>query len=176
MSIYDKYTSFKKLVGKLGLWVGAAGSEIRVASATGQLYHKGVALTPEAADINMIDGLTTTAAIINKIAAHNTITAVDGTEGNKACVTNGVSAITGGEGIADLTLAAPSAGDQATIRLDTLTSGSVVITCAEGVTVDGANDILTLDSAGEAIVLAYKSATEWQIVLNVGAVALSASE
>ena len=118
-----------------------------------------------------------TAAAINKIASWNTVTALNGTAGKKACVTNGVSSITGGaDGIADMTLAAPSAGDQATIRIDSLTDGkTVVVTCAAGVTVDGTNDIMTFDAAGESIVLAYKSATQWQIVLNVGGVALSKS-
>jgi hypothetical protein len=115
------------------------------------------------------------AEAINKIADWNTVTVLDGGEGKKACVTNGVSAIEGGTGIADMTLAAPSPGDRATIRIDSITSGDVVVTCEAGVTVDGENDIMTFDAAGETIVLAYKSATQWQIVMNIGGVALSAS-
>jgi uncharacterized protein with ACT and thioredoxin-like domain len=123
-----------------------------------------------------IDGeaIELSAESINKIAGWNTVTALDGSEGQKACVTNGVTAITGGEGIADMTLAAPSPGDRATIRINTITSGSVVVTCATGVTLDGTNKKATFDAAGEALVLAYKSPTQWQIVLNIGGVALSA--
>lgn len=115
------------------------------------------------------------ASAINKIAGWNTVTVLDGTAGKKACVTNGVSSITGGaNGIADMTLAAPSPGDQATIRLDSITdTKTVIVTCAAGVTVDGTNDVMTFDAAGESIVLAYKSATQWQIALNIGGVALS---
>jgi hypothetical protein len=117
--------------------------------------------------------VTLSASAINKIADWNTVTALNGSAGKKACVTNGVSAIAGGTGIADMTLAAPSPGDQATIRLDSITSGTVVVTCAAGVTFDGTNEIATFDAAGETLVLAYKSATEWQVVMNIGAVALS---
>lgn len=124
-----------------------------------------------------IDGesVALSADAINKIADWNTVTALDGTAGKKACVTNGVSSITGGaNGIADMTLAAPSPGDQATIRLDSITdTKTVVVTCATGVTFDGTNDIATFDAAGETLVLAYKSATQWQIVLNIGGVVLS---
>jgi hypothetical protein len=124
-----------------------------------------------------IDGeaIELSAESINKIAGWNTVTTLNGSAGQKACVTNGVTAITGGEGIADMTLAAPSPGDKATIRLDSITdTKTVVVTCATGVTLDGTNKKATFDAAGEALVLAYKSPTQWQIVLNIGGVALSA--
>jgi hypothetical protein len=117
--------------------------------------------------------ITATVAQINKIYSRFTVTALDGSEGQKACSTNGVSSIAGGTGIADMTLAAPSDGDVATIRIDAITSGTVVVTCAAGVTFDGTNNTATFDAADESLVLAYKSATEWQVVLNIGSVALS---
>ena len=172
-------TNFKNGLKVAGSWLCDASKYI---------YQVGVKVTSTAAELNKLDGVNSTTAelnllylqtvagtTLNKMAAKNTVTAVAGGEGDKACVTNGVSAIAGATGLADLTLAAPSLGDEATIRIDTLSSGSVVVTCATGVTVDGTNDIMTFDAAGEAIVLAYKSATEWQIVLNIGAVALSQS-
>lgn len=122
--------------------------------------------------------MTSTATQLNamgKLIAQNTVTALDGTTGKKACVTNGVSAITGGTGIADMTLAAPTYGDKATIRINTLSSGSVVVTCASGVTLDGTNKIATFDAANETLVLAYKAANTWQVVMNIGAVSLAAS-
>jgi hypothetical protein len=118
--------------------------------------------------------LTATPTQLNKLVAAFTVTALDGSAGKKACVTNGVSAITGGTGIADMTLAAPSVGDLAIIRINSLSSGSVVVTTAAGVTFDGTNNTATFDAANESLVLAYKSATQWQIVLNVGGTALSA--
>ena len=131
--------------------------------------------TATAAEISLVcDNNTTSAAVINKIAARNTVTLLDGETGKTACVTNGVSAIT--KNTSAMTLAAPTVGDQATIRIDALESGSVVVTCAEDVTVDGTNNKMTFDAAGEAIVLAYKSPTEWQVVLNIGGVALSQTE
>lgn len=136
-------------------------NDIIVADGEGSLHQKGTKLTA-------------TAAQINKIYSRFTVTALDGSTGKKACVTNGVSSIAGGTGIADMTLAAPTDGDVATIRIDAITSGTVVVTCAAGVTVDGTNSILTFNGAGDCLVLAYKSATQWQIVQNIGAVALSA--
>lgn len=91
-----------------------------------------------------------------------------------ALATSGINLITGGTGIADFTLAAPVPGDRCEIRIDSLSSGDVVVTTAAGVTFDGSNNTATLNAAAEALVLAYKSATEWQVVENVGAVALSA--
>lgn len=117
--------------------------------------------------------VTATATELNKINSHYAVTALDGSTGKKACLTDGVSAIAGGTGIADMTLAAPSVGDLATIRIDSISSGSVVVTCAEGVTLNGTNDVATFDAAGETLVLAYKAANTWQVVMNIGAVALS---
>ena len=120
--------------------------------------------------------VTATAAQLNASAAledNNTLLETDGT--TKACLVNGVTLVTGGTGIADLTLAAPTANARSVIRIASLSSGSVVVTCASGVTVDGTNDVMTFDAADEKIELMYKSATEWAIVENDGAVALSQS-
>ena len=94
---------------------------------------------------------------------------------NGAIVTSGIALITGGDGLAGLTLAAPTPGCRCEIRVDSITSGTVVVTCAAEVTLDGTNDIATFDDVAEALVLGYKSATQWQIVQNVGSVALSAT-
>ena len=129
----------------------------------GALKIAGVAVTASAAQINASGAL----------EDNNTLLETEGT--TKACLVNGVTLIAGGTGIADMTLAAPVANARAIIRIASLSSGSVVVTCAEGVTVDGANDIMTFDAAEETIELVYKSATEWAIVRNDGGVALSAS-
>lgn len=123
---------------------------------------------------------TTAVAAINEVngkavAAYNNngLLETNGTE--KGCLVNGITLIAGGAGIENLTLAAPTAGARAVIRLVSIDSNSVIVTCANGVTVDGENDIMTFDAANEMIDLVYKSATEWAIVQNVGGVGLSAT-
>jgi len=113
-------------------------------------------------------------AILEKLTGL-TVAALDGSAGKKACLTNGLSVITGGTGIADMTLAAPSPGDVAIIRIDTLTSGSVVVTGGASVKLSGTNVKATFDAAGEALVLIYKAANTWEVALNIGGVVLAAS-
>ena len=113
-------------------------------------------------------------AILGKLTGL-TVAALDGSPGKKACLTNGLSVITGGTGIADMTFAAPSPGDVAIIRIDTLTSGSVVVTGGASVKLSGTNVKATFDAAGEALVLVYKAANTWEVALNIGGVVLAAS-
>ena len=67
--------------------------------------------------------------------------------GKKACQVNGVTIVTGGTGIDDLTLAAPTPGAVAIIRIASLTPGTVVVTTAAGVTLDGTNNTPHLNAA-----------------------------
>lgn len=90
-----------------------------------------------------------------------------------AIATSGIALITGGTGISGLTLGAPSVGARCEIRIDTLSSGSVVVTTESGITFDGTNNTATFDAVAEALTLVYKSATEWEVVENEGSVALS---
>lgn len=94
----------------------------------------------------------------------------DGTD--KKCLTNGVTLITGGaNGIADMTLAAPSPGHRAVIRLVSITdTKTVVVTSAAKV--DGTNNTMTFNAAEDMIALVYKDANNWAIELN-NSVALS---
>lgn len=89
----------------------------------------------------------------------------------KACATQGLNIIAGGTGIADITIGLPSPGARCVIRIGSLSSGSVVVTCSG--TFDGTNNTATFDAANEALVLVYDSATAWAIEANIGAVALS---
>jgi hypothetical protein len=91
---------------------------------------------------------------------------------DKTCLTNGLTLIAGGTGIADITIGTPQPGHRAVIRIASLTSGSVVVTCAG--TFDGTNNTATFDAAGEALSLVYNDSDSWAIELNVGGVALSA--
>lgn len=96
-----------------------------------------------------------------------------GATGQKDCLTNGLTLITGGTGIADMALAAPSPGEVAIIRLVSLTSGSVVVTAAEGVTLDGTNNTATFDAAEETLILVYANENTWAVALNAGSITLS---
>lgn len=111
-------------------------------------------------------------AILGKLTGI-TVAALDGSTGKKACLTNGLSVITGGTGIADMTLAAPSPGDVAIIRIGSLSSGSVVVTGGSNVKLSGTNVKATFDAADEALVLVYKAANTWEVALNVGGVVLA---
>lgn len=100
--------------------------------------------------------------------------ATSGTAGNKECLSNGVTVITGGTGIADMTIPAPSPGYEATIRINTISSGTVVVATPTGVTFDGTNNRATLDAANEAITLVWVSPTSWGVKFNIGGVVFSA--
>lgn len=113
-------------------------------------------------------------AILGKLTGL-TVAALDGSTGKTACLTNGLSVITGGAGIAGMTLAAPSPGDVAIIRIDSLASGSVIVTGGTNVKLSGNNIKATFDAAGEALVLIYKAANTWEVALNIGGVVLAAS-
>lgn len=104
--------------------------------------------------------------------ASDFVKTTDGTD--KKCLTNGLTIIAGGTGIAGMTIGAPHPGHRAVIRLASITSGSVVVTAAAGITLDGTNNTATFDAAGEAITLVYNGSTAWAVELNVGGVALSA--
>ena len=94
----------------------------------------------------------------------------DGTD--KRCLTNGVTIIAGGAGINDMTIGAPSPGHRAVIRLASITSGSVVVTCEPGITFDGTNNTATFNAAEDVITLVYNTPTAWAVESNVS-VALS---
>lgn len=140
----------------------------------GKLFIDEVAVTPSAAELNKLKSSTFTAAQLEGfIKSLATITALDGSAGKKAIPINGIAQIAGGTGIADMTLAAPSPGSLVVIRIASITSGTVVVTTAAGVTFNGTNNTATFNAADDTLILVYKSATEWSIVLNAGAVVFS---
>jgi hypothetical protein len=101
------------------------------------------------------------------VKAVNAVTAA-----NKVCITNGLNLIAGGTGFADVTIGTPSPGHRAVIRVDSITSGDVVVTCVGG-TFDGTNDTATLDAANESLEIEFYEPDEWAVVKNIGGVALS---
>jgi hypothetical protein len=76
--------------------------------------------------------------------------------------------------IIEATLPAPVAGDELFI-VDGSASGTAAhtVTVPGGVTLDGTNDVATLNAPGEALHLIALSATRWFILENIGSVALS---
>lgn len=92
---------------------------------------------------------------------------------NGAINPKGVALITGGTGLSGLTLRAPKPDEQITIRVNTLTSGTVVLTAATGVTLNGTNNTATFDAIGDELILAYSAENTWKILKNTGAVALT---
>jgi len=74
------------------------------------------------------------------------------------------------------TLATPTAGDELYIINSSATGTAAhTVTCAEGVTFDGTNDVATFDFLGEALHLIAISATRWFILENIGTIVLSES-
>ena len=88
-------------------------------------------------------------------------------------MTNGLTLITGGTGIADMTLAAPGPGHRAVIRIVSITPGTVVVTTPAGVTLDGTNNTATFNAVDDTLILVENDAKNWAIELNAGAVVLS---
>jgi len=111
-------------------------------------------------------------AILGKLTGI-AVAALDGSDGKKACLTNGLSVIAGGTGITDMTLAAPSPGDVAIIRIGSRTSGNVVVTGGSNVKLSGTNVKATFDAVDEALVLVYKAVNTWEVALNIGGVVLA---
>ena len=61
-----EYSHIGKPSGEEGLFVGATGSEVQVASSTGQLYQSGTAVTASAAELNLIDTSVAGTAVASK--------------------------------------------------------------------------------------------------------------
>lgn len=90
-----------------------------------------------------------------------------GAAGAKACLTNGLTVIAGGTGIADMTLAAPSPGCSATIRIGSISSGDVVVTAAAGTTLNGTNTIATFNAVEDTLTLVYDGPNTWAVKTNI---------
>ncbi len=122
----------------------------------GALYQGGTKITSNA---NVLNGMAAE-------YANRALTTLNGSAGQKACNVNGLTVITGGTGIADMTLAAPTEGARAIIRIGSLSSGNVVVTCAAGVTFNGTNNTATFNAAEDALALRYKAANTWEVEWN----------
>jgi hypothetical protein len=89
---------------------------------------------------------------------------------DKVCLTNGLTLIAGGTGIADITIKAPSPGHKATIRIISISSGDVVVSTPAGVTFDGTNNTATFNAVEDSLELVYNSSTSWAIKRNTSVV------
>ena len=113
-------------------------------------------------------------AILAKLTGLEVL-ALDGSTGKTACSTNGLTVITGGSGIAGMTIGAPSPGSVAIIRIGSISSGVVVVTGGTGVKLSGTNVKATFNAAEDTLILVYKAANTWEVALNVGSVVLAES-
>lgn len=132
------------------------------------------ASSDEATILNAIqDEIIANRALIDTRIANEGVSTIDGSTGQTACRVNGLTVVTGGNGLSTLTLAAPTEAARATIRVASLATGTVVVTGATGTTLNGTNTIATFDAANESLSLIYKAANTWEVEHNIGAVALS---
>ena len=98
------------------------------------------------------------------------VKAVDSSD--KVLITNGLNLVTGGTGIADLSLPAPSPGHRCVIRVVQRTSGDIDVDAATGTTIDGTNASARFDAVDESLTLVYKDHNEWAIEMNQGSVTI----
>lgn len=98
------------------------------------------------------------------------------TETGAITLTSGVVLLNHIDTAIEATLAAPTAGDELYI-INNAASGTAAhtVTCADGVTFDGTNDVATLDAPGKALHLIAISATRWFVLENIGTIVLSES-
>lgn len=143
----------------LGFKVGEQGAEKTLFDKDGNAYIGGIKIYTDAAELQaLIDSLTT-------------VTAVSSTQ--KACAVKGLNVVTGGTGLADATLAAPSPGAICIIRIGSLSNGSVVVTGGANVKLSGTKVKATFDAVDEALILMYKAANTWEVIANIGGVVLA---
>lgn len=151
------------------LYLGTAGAYTTTKNTTlGQLNQEvGYVLSTDAVAIDLTKDTKGTVNVAGNFDVFEVSTA-------GALSTAGISLVTTGAGDLALTLGTPKAGTQVRIKLVVDGGGNAVVTTEAGVTFDGTNNQATFADALDELVLGYKSATEWIIIENVGAVALAA--
>lgn len=159
------YTHFDAPVGVSGIWVGDNGSEVQVNSAAGGLMQGGVAVTSSAVELNILTGVTATAAEINGVdVSANTQTilaagAVTGTVAKLALV-----------GAGAVTLAAPAATMTGRVMVIEMTVDNGDVTLALTNVAGGtAANTCTWSAVGQALVL-VAGLTKWCVVSEAGVV------
>lgn len=114
--------------------------------------------------------MSTLTAFIPKERYHHVLTVTGETS-----ITNGILELNHASTVITTTLPAPQVGDQLTI-IDTSASGTAahVVSAGSGRTFNvTGNNTATLNAPGEALHLIALSSTRWEIIANVGSVALS---
>lgn len=150
------------------LYLGTAGAYTTVENTTlGQLNQEvGYVLSTDAVAIDLTKDTEGTVNVAGNFDVFEVSTA-------GALSTAGISLVATGTGDLALTLGTPKAGTQVRIKLVVDGGGNAVVTTEAGITFDGTNNQATFADALDELVLGYKSATEWIIIENVGAVALA---
>lgn len=161
---------------ELGYKVGADGAELTLADSDGHLYQGGTEITASAAELNIMDGVTKTAAQINQNTQNlETIAASASSSSATALLGYGVSVISSTLGAAGYyALAAPVAGATKTLYCSSgSTTNTVVVYAGSAVTFDGTNHNATFNAEADLLDLVGLSATRWLVKTNGGSVALS---
>lgn len=169
------YTHIDKPVGKEGVFVGAKGAEVQVASSTGALYQSGTAITATAAELNKLSGVTKTTTQINQgTDSYEAVAGSTNSAAGSALVGYGISAISSTNGAKYYDLAAPVAGQCKTLICTAGSStNTVTVNAGSGITFDGTNYLATFNAADDVLDLVGISDTRWFIKTNGGSVALA---
>ena len=84
-----------------------------------------------------------------------------------------VASIDSSGGARSLTLADPGAAGIYQVLIATTVGNDITITCATAGALDGTNEIITMDTQNQALILLSISSTRWTIIKNEGSVVLS---
>ena len=164
----DEGTFTEAQIGNL-VYLGDAGAYTLVATSTiGETLQK-VGKVYSKASVQIDLGIDPQGEILVASNFDVVEVSVDG-----VLATSGIALVTTGASVdVAMTLGAPTKGTQVRVKLVVDGTKNLVITTGSGITFDGTHTIATLDTVLDELVMGYKSATEWIIVENIGAVALS---
>jgi hypothetical protein len=172
------YTHHDKVSGVNGLAVGAKGSEIVVAGATGSLYQNGDVITATAAEINAIaggglsaaelgilDGATVTTAELNTLDASANVESILAAGAVSVTITNSTLDLVGAGAV---TLAVPGAAMLGRIKVIEMTTdnGDVTLSLAN-VTGGSAATTCTWSAVDQALVL-VGGTNKWHVIAESG--------
>lgn len=158
-------THFNKVSGVNGVYVGANDAEIQIASAAGAPLVAGVAVTSSAAELNILTGVTATAAELNKSDVSAQLETIVGAGAVSVVLKNTNLALVGAGAV---TLAAPDASMRGVVKTIEMTvdNGDVTLAltnCAGG----SAATTCTWSAVGQCLVLVGGTA-KWAICSESG--------
>jgi hypothetical protein len=156
------YTHFGKVSGETEVAVGVKGSEVAIASASGQLSQAGTLLTATGAEVNNAADVSARTIEVTATAGGTIAAGIQSVELNHTGT------------IAAATIADAANHQGIFIVKDTSATGTAAhtLTLTAG-TFNGTNNVATLNALNEALVVYFDSAGNGTVIENVGTVALS---